>query len=331
MKNIKKILSLMSAGILVFSLTSCSLIEKTPEAIAKTVVAKVNGEKITKADLDAEMVPVLNQITAQYGADYATTADGISMIKTQKLSMLDELITNKLLAQKAKELKLMPTDAELAKEVDTKFADIKKTYPDDASWKTALDQSGLTEDKLKAYIKVQTINSKAADYMVKDVTVTDAEVNTYYQQHPLDYTTKTNTITLSQIIVADKATADALKAKLDAGGDFAALAKANNTDGTKTAGGSLGTINQNDTSYDATFMTAALALKKGQTSPVIQTSYGYHIIRVTDRKDYPIKPLTEVKDTVKETVLNNAKQAKYTDTLTKWKSAATITKYEDRV
>jgi foldase protein PrsA len=330
-KNIKKILSLISAGVLVFSLTSCSLIEKTPEAIAKTVVAKVNGEKITKADLDAEMVPVLNQITAQYGADYATTADGISLIKTQKLSMLDELITNKLLAQKAVELKLMPTDAELAKDVDTKFADIKKAYTDDATWQSALTQSGLTEVTLKAYIKVQTINSAVAEYMVKDVTVTDAEITAYYQQHPLEYTTKTNTITLSHILVADKTAAEALKKQLDAGADFAKLAKANNTDGTKDAGGSLGTINQNDTSYDATFMAAALKLKKGETSSVIQTSYGYHIIRVTDRKDYPVKPLSEVKDTIKATVLDNSKQAKYTDTLTKWKSAATITKYEDRV
>ena len=331
MKNIKRILSLISAGVLTFSLTSCSLIEKTPEAIAKTVVAKVNGEKITKGELETEMTPVLSQITSQYGADYAKTADGIALIKEQKLSMLDELITNKLLAQKAVELKLMPSDTELQKEVDTKFAEIKKTYTDDATWKSALEQAGFTEAKLKEYLKIQVINTKVSTYMVKDVKVTDAQINTYYQQHTVDYTEKTNTITLSHIIVADEATANALKKKLDAGSDFAALAKQNNTDSTKTSGGSLGTINQNSTDYDTTFMTAALLLKKGQTSPVIKTSYGYHIIRCTDRKDYPVKPLAKVKDSVKETVLNTAKQTKYTDTLTKWKSAATIKKYEDKI
>lgn len=331
MKNIKRILSLISAGALVFSLTSCSLIEKTPEAIAKTVVAKVNGDKITKGELETEMEPVLKQIEAQYGSDYVKSEDGIKLVKEQKLSMLDELITNKLLAQKAKELKLMPTDTELNKEVDDKFTEIKKAYTDDSTWKSALEQAGFTEAKLKEYLKVQVINSKVQEYMVKDVTVTDEEINNYYQQNTLDYTEKTNTITLSHIIVADEDTANKLKKQLDEGADFATLAKQNNTDGTKDSGGSLGTIDQNDSNYDQTFMTAALTLKKGQTSPVIKTSYGYHIIRCTDRKDYPVKPLSKVKDEVKETVLNSAKQTKYNDTLTKWKNAATIKKYEDRI
>ena len=331
MKNIKRILSLISAGVLAFSLTSCSLIEKTPEAIAKTVVAKVNGDKITKGELDTEMVPVLKSIETQYGADYAKTADGISLIKEQKLSILDELITNKLFAQKAVELKLMPSDKDLQTEVDTKYAEIKKTYTDDTQWKSALEQAGFTEAKLKDYLKLQVVNSKVSEYMVKDVTVTDEQINTYYQKNLLNYTEKTNTITLSHILVADEAAANTLKKKLDAGGDFAALAKQNSTDGSKDAGGVLGTVDQNNTDYDATFMAAALKLKKGEISPVIKTQYGYHIIKVTDRKDYPVKPLSKVKDEVKETVLNAAKQTKYSETLTKWKSAATIKKYEDKI
>lgn len=333
MKNIKRILSIVTAGVLAISLSSCGLVEKTPEAIAKTTVAKINSEKITKGELDKEMEAVLKQIAAQYGPEYATTADGITLIKDQKLLMLDELINNKLFGQKAKELKLIPEDKELQVEIDKKYTEIKGAYPEEAKWKEALDGAGFTEEKLKEYLKGQVINSKVSEYMVKDVTVTDEEVNTYYQSHTMDYTEKQNTITMSHIIVApeDEAKANEIKKKLDGGADFAALAKENNIDGTKETGGVLGEINQNEANYDATFMAAALKLKKGETSGVVKTQFGFHIIYVSDRKDYPVKAFDTVKDEVKEIVLNGAKQKKYTETLDKWKTEGNIKKYEDKI
>jgi peptidyl-prolyl cis-trans isomerase D len=138
--------------------------------------------------------------------------------------------------------------------------------------------------------------------------VTDADVQAYYAQHQADYQVK-DRVRVRHILIAvkqgaDAATDAAAKAKAEgllkqikAGGDFAALAKENSDDpGSKGQGGELGFLAPGQTVPQ--FDKAAFTLKPGQTSDVIKTQFGYHILQVEEKETAHTKPLAEVKDDI---------------------------------
>ena len=109
--------------------------------------------------------------------------------------------------------------------------------------------------------------------MVKDVTVTDDEVQTYYDENKDTKYTVGAGATVAHILVADEETAKSLKAKLDAGADFATLAKENSTDpGSKDNGGSLGFVPYNSTQLVAEFIDGFKNLKEGEVSATSKES-----------------------------------------------------------
>lgn len=102
MKGIGKLMVTALIAVFIFSVTGCNMIEKTPEAVANSTVAEINGEKITRSDLDKDpnTIQLITQIKQQYGENYKENEDAVNTIKTQKEQILDNLITNKVVAQK---------------------------------------------------------------------------------------------------------------------------------------------------------------------------------------------------------------------------------------
>ena len=135
--------------------------------------------------------------------------------------------------------------------------------------------------------------------------VTDADVAAYYNAHKADYyvdqQVKVRHILIAAPQGADAKTDAAAKAKaqgildkIHAGGDFAALAKANSDDpGSKDSGGELGYVKANGQMVPA-FQDAAMKLKAGETSGLVRTNFGYHIIQATARDEAHDKPVSEV-------------------------------------
>lgn len=338
MKNVKKIVAIAIIGIITVAFSGCNMIEKTQAGINNTVVASVNGEKITVGEVEARMKGTENQLKQQYGSNYASNSTAADQLKQAKTQMLDEMVTEDLLLQKAKTLKLVPSDSAINAEVKKQYDSLRSQdqYKKDSDWKAALTQNGFTEEALKAQMRNQVIIAKVTDYMTKNVSVTDKQIQDYYNSNQLKYTEQPNTIDIAHILVKTEAEAKDIKAQLDKGADFASLAKQKSIDTTSgAAGGELGTYDQaNDDQskqLDATFMTAALSLKVGQISAPVQTQYGWHIIKCVDRKDYPVKKLDDVKAQVKDTLLSQAKQDTYQKTLDKWKKAADIKEEADKL
>jgi len=142
--------------------------------------------------------------------------------------------------------------------------------------------------------------------------VSDADVQAYYSGHAAQYKTeeqvKTRHILIASKAGSDAATDAAAKAKaqdvlkqVQAGGNFAALAKKYSDDpGTKDKGGEL--VLMPTASLDPAYGKAAMALNPGQTSGLVKSAFGYHIIQTEQKQAAGVKPLAEVKDTIVKTL-----------------------------
>ena len=210
-------------------------------------------------------------------------------------SVLQELLYSQVLADKYE-----VTD----KEVDAKVKEMKDQLGE--NYEMALLQSGFEDEAaLKKTLKTNLLIEKA---VLKDIT--DEDVKKYYEEN---YKPE---IKARHILVADEAKAKEIKAKLDAGEDFAKLAKENSTD-TQSAekGGDLGWFGAGK--MVPAFEKAAYALEINAISEPVKSDFGYHIIQVTEKKEK--QPFEEVKDKMKEQLKNaelndSAKVQKVIDT-----------------
>jgi len=329
LKKVKKIIAAIAILTIAGSAMGCKMIEKTPEAIQKTVLATVGNEKITKGDLDKQIVPQLKQ---QYGDDYATNDKVKDQVKQAKTQGLNSLVTQNILLQKATELNLKPSDDVINSQIDETMNGYKTQYPEEGQFADVLKQAGLTEDELKDSLKKQIIMTAVQQDMVKDITVTDEDIQTYYNENKDTQFSVGAGATAAHILVADEQTAKDLKVKLDAGADFATLAKENSTDpGSKDKGGSLGFVAYNSTQLVTEFMDGFKKLKEGEVSEPVKSQFGYHLIKATGLKSAEVSPLDTVKDQVKQTLLQQKQSTAFNSKIEEWKTALKVKTYEDQL
>jgi foldase protein PrsA len=180
-----------------------------------------------------------------------------------------DLVDEKVLSEKYK-----VTD----KEVDQEFENLRKQYGQ--QFEAAIQQNG--EAQVKRMLKIDLLREKAA---TADIKVTEKELKEAYK-------TKKPEIKASHILVQDEKTAKEVKAKLDKGEDFAKLAKEYSQDpGSAQKGGDLGYFGPGKMVPE--FEEAAYKLKVGEVSEPVKSSFGYHIIKVTDKKE--LKPFDKMK------------------------------------
>lgn len=202
-------------------------------------------------------------------------------------STLYQMVLSKALLDKYK-----VSDEEAKKQVE----EAKDKMGD--NFNSTLEQVGLkNEDELKEKMKPEIAFEKAIK-----ATVTEKDVKDNYKPE----------MKVSHILVKDEKTAKEVKEKVSNGEDFAALAKQYSEDtGSKEQGGEITDFALGQTVKE--FEEAAYKLDAGQVSDPVKTTYGYHIIKVTDKKE--LKPFDEVKDSIRK----DLEQQRIQDTTGKWK------------
>lgn len=195
--------------------------------------------------------------------------------------LLQQVVVERILNDKYK-----VTDEEMEEELAT----VKEQYGE--GYEAALAQSNLTEEMLKTNIRFTLLQQKATE----DIEVTDEEIQKYYDQASQELNAR-------HILVADEATANEIIEKLNAGEDFAELAKEFSTDpGSGQQGGDLGWFTVGTMVPE--FNDAAYALKVDEISKPVQTQNGFHIIQVQEKravKDYGT--LEEKKEEIRESIV----------------------------
>ena len=210
------------------------------------------------------------------------------------------MINNVLIRQAAEERGIAVTD----EEIDAQIADLKAGFPTEDDFNTALSDANLTLEQLEQQLRDQLATQRLMEALVGDEPVTDEEIAEYYEENKATYEEQAAT-RASHILFepADKDTAEQVLAEVNGGGDFAELAKEYSKDpGSAAQGGDLGWSDPSRP-FVTEFQEALDSLDVGEISDLVETDYGWHIIKVEEKRDQRTKPLDEVSDQIEQQIL----------------------------
>ena len=278
----------------------------TPSVELKDPVAKVNGEAITKSQVEEAFAAAV-QASGVKAADL--TAD-------QKLNgyrqIVDELIMDKLVAKAAAGETVSDED------INAEIAKLKKQFPSEEAFEAQLKEAGQSPEKLKTALTTMLQQQHWMQSQIKDGDkITEADAKKFYDTNTEEFKNP-ETVKASHILfmvnkddsedVAKQKEAAAKKAAARAkkGEDFNKLAKELSEEpGAKESGGDLGFFAKDRMVPE--FANAAFSQKPGEISEPVKTQFGWHVIKVTEKKPAGTVPFEEVKDQI-TTYLKNAKQ-----------------------
>jgi peptidyl-prolyl cis-trans isomerase C len=258
-------------------------------------VAVVEGEKISRADLQ----DTFNTALASSGINPDDLTPDQKMAGYREI--LDELIVDKLISRKASSIEIKDEDLE------AEITRVKKQFPDEAAFRAEMTKAGETDATFRETIKKMTQQQKWMESQLGDKgKVSDADVKKFYDENKKEFEhpelVRASHILIlvpegaSDDVVAEKkkaaqAALDRVTTKKE---DFTVVAKELSEEpGAKESGGDLNFFPKDRMVPE--FSTAAFAMKKGDISKEpVKTKFGWHVIKVTDRKDSGTMPFEEV-------------------------------------
>lgn len=268
-----------------------------PATDLKAPVAKAGKTVITRGELER----ALNVLTAQNRIQSGNTPEDQ---KKAQLAALDQLIYAELMYQEG--MKAAPADLE--KQVDFKMAQNKGKFVSPVEFEAALKESGMTEKELAEISRKDIVITNYIDTKIAPtVKVSDAEIKKFYDDNR-DRLGEEPQVKASHILIGVDASAtpevkakakekaEGLLKELKSGKDFAEVAKTSSTCPSKEQGGDLGFFGKGQMVPE--FEQAAFGLKPGEMSGVVETQFGYHIIKLTDKKGGEAPKLEELKEKI---------------------------------
>ena len=175
----------------------------------------------------------------------------------------------------------------------------------------AAKKAGLEDDadvaKLKAFMERKALQDVYVAKMLME-RVREEDVTAYYDKEIKNGPVEEE-LRARHILLDNREAADAVVADLDTGADFAALAKERSKGPSGPSGGDLGYFSKQ--SMVPAFSDAAFKLAAGETSPPVQTQFGWHVIRVEDRRNRPVPPLDQVRDQIFQLLISEAQRDIY--------------------
>ena len=176
--------------------------------------------------MDEQMKPINEQLKQMYGEDFENNAQIKDQLKQQRIQYLNAMINKKIMLQQAnKNDDLKQSDEDTQKEVDDIINQYKSQYSDEEQFNQLLSDNGFTEDSFREYQAEQSKIRYVYQQITADATVSDEDIQNYYDENKDTNFSQGAGATVSHILVDDEDTAKDIKAQLDAGADFATLAK----------------------------------------------------------------------------------------------------------
>lgn len=271
----------------------------TAQAQVSNYAVTVNDEGITRMFVQAQVDTLINQRGMSYGG--ITQPDAYKQMQRE---VVEQLIAQELLWQEAKRREFVADE----KMVDARLEQIKGEFDSPQAFLFKIEDGGFTETSYREDVKRKlSVQRMIADGIVPGISVSDEEVENFYNtnleqmQRPPEVHARHILITPESdepaVIEAARQEIDAILADIRGGADFVAVAKERSQAPSAPEGGDLGFFGRGQ--MVPPFEQAAFALQPGEISNVVQTQFGYHLIKVEDRRGGKIAALDEAADNIR--------------------------------
>jgi peptidyl-prolyl cis-trans isomerase SurA len=255
------------------------------------IVAVVGTTPILRSDVEERL--------AQARASGQKMPEDSVAQQTMIKAILDAIIDEELLVQKAKEEKVEVSDNDVNADVDKRMQTIRTRFTTEKEFRDELKKSGfgtvdefrrwLTDQSRRSQMQQKLFEKLRTDGKISPVAVSNTEVDDFFGKNSSQLQKLPATVTLRQIVVAPKPSAhqdsmavlkaESLYVEISKGGDFEQIAKRESMDpSTKELGGDLGWRRRGD--FVPEFDRVYFGLRPGLVSPPVKTVFGYHLIRV---------------------------------------------------
>jgi peptidyl-prolyl cis-trans isomerase C len=271
------------------------------------VIARVNGEEIGRAEFEQTVKNV------ELRAGRPVPAEQRDQVFR---GVLDDMIAMRLLKQEVLRRQLTATEAELAAAVKQ----LRQQFPSEAAFSQALKAQKMTLDQLRGETRTQLLVSKMLDTEIgSQVAVKPVDVSAFYEKNPERFQ-QPEAVHASHVLItvpqgADAATKAAARAKAEdvlkqarAGADFAKLARTYSNDASAPRGGDLGLFPKGQ--MVPAFEAAAFALAPTQISDVVETPFGFHVIKVLEKRTAQSVPFGQAAPQIEQYLRQEQQQAK---------------------
>jgi peptidyl-prolyl cis-trans isomerase C len=250
-----------------------------------------------------------------------------------KKEVLENLINRELLYQETQQKGIKIDEATVNEQVMT----LKKRFPSEAEFKSALTKANLSETVIKAQIaRGLAIEQLVGAYVAKTVAVSSQEIKDFYENHPSLFK-QPEQVRASHILIKVDPKADEgkrakaekkikeIQQKLQKGEDFATLAKALSEGPSKAKGGDLGYFSRGR--MVKSFEEAAFALKPNEVSEIVETKFGYHLIKVVDKKPEMTTAFEDAKDKLSQYLKRQKVQKEVSSYVSELKEKAKVERF----
>ncbi len=326
------VIAALAFGLATISVSATDIIEQ--------VLVKVNGEIITKTDLEGRQIAALRQKNPNLRpeSDAALKAALAEVTPAVIVDAVDEM----LMVQKGKELGFTMTTERFNSIVEN----IKKEnkIESDEALTAALKQENMTLADLRRQLeRTMMVQQVQQQEIMGKLQVTDTELKAYYEAHKDEFGTVPS-ITLREITInvpvsaqginvaqddAAKAKAEEVRAKIIAGEPFARLASDYSDSGSKANGGLVGPLQRTDLSED--LQKAVAGLKTGGVTPVLRTSRGYQIIKIEALQETTTRSFDDARGDIADKIAGTKREGEFKKYITKLRAEAIIDWKNDEV
>jgi len=324
--------------------------------IIEQVLVKVNGEIITKTELEGRQIAAIRQRINQ-------DVDPEALKNDEQLKKVLAEVTPRILLEAIDEMLMV----QLAKEKGFRLRDEQfkewltalrkeQNLEDDQKFQAALKQEGMTIDDLRRNVERQFMISQVQREEVgSKLTITEEEARQYYLSHPQEFT-QAATVTLREILIETPQTnqkgqasinvaqddearmkATATRQRILAGEDFGKVAAEVSAAPSKSNGGLIGPITLTELSEG--LQKLVKSMKPGEVTPPVRTARGYQVLKLETLKESSLQPFDGVRDLVAERVHGERQRLEIRRFLTRvrgqaiieWKNEALKKAYEQVV
>lgn len=271
------------------------------EPVEDKVLVTVNGVKIMQSDIDEEVIPQKSRMMA------AGRPVPDSMVKQMEQRIISMLVEKRAVEDEIAAQGIVITDEQI--QVEAEVVAGQRGMSVEEFQKAMLERGGVSKEDFESRLRMGLGFKALMDKAVVDgIGVTEEEARAYYDENAKQYTREAQA-KASHILVdtrgkdeagkaAAKEEADGLLKQVRDGGDFAELAKAHSSCPSSAKGGDLGYFEKGRMVPE--FSEAAFSMKVGDVSDVVETQFGYHIIKLTDMKEAGVSAFEDEKDNIME-------------------------------